>query len=144
MSPGRTCRMLVVGVVLSAALAADKPKPLEIVLVDPSAVDAAQVAAWKADRFSAVALVLDDRQNAAVLKSAADAAAANGLGVYLWIEIGRNAELAREHPEWMASLGMHSDWRKRFPNVRPPEKSEVAKAWPWVPIGYKESFAAHR
>ena len=85
-----------------------------------------------------------DRSDAAGLKSAADAAAANGLAVYLWIEVGRNAEMAREHPEWLASLGMHADWQKRFPNVRLPAKGEVAKAWPWVPIVYKESFAVHR
>jgi len=126
------------------ALAADKAKPLEIVLAEPAAVTATNAAAWKADGFAAVALMLDERSDAAVLKTAADAAAANGLAVYLWIEVGRNVELAREHPEWMASLGMHADWQKRFPNVRPPAKGEVAKAWPWVPISYRESFAVHR
>src|SRR5262249_14221798 len=48
------------------------------------------------------------------------------------------------HPRWMASLGMHADWQKRFPNVPLPVKDkEVAKAYPWVPIGYRETFDAH-
>jgi hypothetical protein len=63
--------------------------------------------------------------------------------MYVWVEVGRNPALARDHPEWMASLGSHDDWQKRFPKVRPPAKGEVAKAWPWVPIGYKETFDAH-
>jgi hypothetical protein len=139
----RTLAVLVCIVFVPPVLAADKPKPLEIVLVEPTAVTT-NAAAWKVDGFAAIALMLDDRSDAAVLKTAADAASANGLAIYLWIEVGRNAEMAREHPDWMASLGMHADWQKRFPNVRPPAKGEVAKAWPWVPIAYKESFAAHR
>jgi hypothetical protein len=131
--------------ILTATLsAADKSKPLEMVLVEPDVADAAKIAAWKADGFAAVALVLNERFDAAVLKKAADAATANGLAVYLWIEVGRNADLSRDRPEWMASLGMHDDWRTRFPKVRALEKGEVVKAWPWVPVGYKESFAAHR
>jgi hypothetical protein len=141
----RALHVLVGTIILSAAAAAaDKSKPLEIVLVDPDAVDAAKIAAWKADGFTAVALMLDERHEAVVLKNTADAVTANGLAAYLWIEVGRNSELAREHPEWMASLGMHGDWRTRFPNIRLLEKGEVAKAWPWVPISYKESFDAHR
>jgi hypothetical protein len=77
-----------------------------------------------------------------MLRSAAKAAAANSLDVYLWIEVGRCPELARAHPEWMAALGSHDDWHKRFPKLRLPEKDEVAKAWPWVPIGYQETFRA--
>jgi hypothetical protein len=43
----------------------------------------------------------------------------------------------------MASLGMHDDWRTRFPNVRALEDGEVAKAWPWTPIAYRSAFDAH-
>jgi hypothetical protein len=130
---------------LAASASADeKAKPVEIVLVEPDAVDAGKAAGWEAEGFAAVALVLDERYETAVVKRAADAADAAGMGVYLWIEVGRNQDLAKQHPEWLASLGMHGDWRSRFPKVRPLEKGEVAKAWPWVPIGYKESFDAHR
>jgi hypothetical protein len=43
----------------------------------------------------------------------------------------------------MASLGMHDDWQRRFPAVAAPKKGEVAKAYPWTPIGYRETFEAH-
>jgi hypothetical protein len=118
-------------------------RPDMIVLVEPNTVDTTKIAAWKTEGITSVALVLDDRHTAAVLKSAADTATANGLGVYLWLEVARAPDMARDHPDWMASLGMHADWRQRFPAVRPPEKGEVAKAWPWVPIRSKEAFAAH-
>ena len=32
---------------------------------------------------------------------------------------------------------------KRFPNIPEPKVDEVAKAYPWVPIGYREAFDAH-
>jgi hypothetical protein len=63
--------------------------------------------------------------------------------LYYWIEIARNKPLADAHPRWMASLGMHDDWLIRFPMARKPSKGEVAKAYPWVPIGYAEAFQAH-
>jgi hypothetical protein len=43
----------------------------------------------------------------------------------------------------MASLGMHDDWLARFPAEKMAKKREVAKAYPWVPIGYAEAFRAH-
>ena len=33
--------------------------------------------------------------------------------------------------------------RRRFPAIRPPAQGEVAKAFPWVPITYREPYAAH-
>ena len=38
---------------------------------------------------------------------------------------------------------MHDDWLARFPSVKKPKKGEVAKAYPWVPIGYAEAYQAH-
>ena len=139
-------RLLIGGaLVLGGPLAAgEAATPMEIVLVEPDAVDAGKTMAWKAEGFTAVAFVLDDRCDPPTLKTAATAATAAGLGVYLWIEVGRCPDLARAHPEWMAALGMHADWRARFPNIRPLQAGEVAKAWPWVPIVYKEAFDAHK
>jgi len=122
---------------------AREPKPFEGVIVEPENVTGEKVAGWKKEGFQAVVIMLDDRHEAAEFVKAAKAVADHSLDLYYWIEVGRNPKMAREHPEWMASLGMHNDWRKRFPNVRAPEKGEVTKAWPWVPIGYQEPFDAH-
>jgi hypothetical protein len=118
-------------------------RPLQAVIAEAEGVDSIKVAGWKNEGFRALVLVLDDRHEAGTLRKAAEAAAANSIDLYFWIEVGRNEALAREHPEWMASLGSHDDWRKRFPKTRQAEKGEVAKAWPWVPITYRESFDAH-
>jgi hypothetical protein len=69
-------------------------------------------------------------------------AAGKSIDLYYWIEVGRNEAMAKQHPEWMASLGMHTAWQARFPNVALPKPGEVAKAFPWVPIGYREAFDA--
>jgi hypothetical protein len=42
----------------------------------------------------------------------------------------------------MAALGSHRDWQTRFPDVAPPKKGEVAKTYPWVPIGYRPAYDA--
>jgi hypothetical protein len=124
--------------------ASAKTKPFSAVIVEIDSADPARVAGWKKEGFQAVVLVLDDRHSARALQSAVQAVGASSLDLYYWIEVGRDPVLARERPELMASLGVHADWRKRFPNVRPTAKNEVAKAWPWVPICYREAFSAHR
>jgi hypothetical protein len=126
--------------VLSAAGA--DGKQFEAVLVGPDAVVGEKVAAWKREGFRAVVVLLKEQDKKALLEKVARATAAHSLDLYFWIEVGRSPALAREHPEWMASLGMHGDWRKRFPRARPLEKGEVAKAWPWVPISYQEGYDA--
>jgi hypothetical protein len=117
--------------------------PFEAVITVPEGVDADQAAAWKNEGFDAVVLVLDERFEAAAYAAAAKTIGASSLALYYWVEVARNPAMANEHPEWMASLGMHEDWRKRFPNVRALEDGEVAKAWPWTPIAYREAFDAH-
>lgn len=143
------CRRLVLTLAVGLAFAVPRAvegadlKPLEAVLVAADAATGDRVAGWKREGFGAVAVVLGDDVAAPALQAAAKAVADNGLALYVWVEVGRNAEMARDHPEWMASLGSHDDWRKRFPKARPPGAGEVAKAWPWVPIGYREAFDAH-
>jgi len=117
--------------------------PKEFVLVEADAVNAKTVAAWKKERFSGVAAVADERFDAKIYQSCAKAADDGGLELYYWIEVGRNPRMAAEHPEWMASLGIHDDWLKRFPDAKPPGQGEVAKAFPWVSINYQEAFEAH-
>jgi hypothetical protein len=117
--------------------------PFEAVITMPDGIDFNQTSAWKNEGFDAVVLVLDDRFEAAAYEKAAKAIGASSLALYYWIEVARNPALAGEHPEWMASLGMHDDWRNHFPNVRALEDGEVAKAWPWTPIAYRQAFDAH-
>jgi hypothetical protein len=74
---------------------------------------------------------------------AANAAANGSVDLYYWIEVGRNPAMAAAHPQWMASLGMHNDWQRQHLDVRLPEKGEVAKAFPWVPVTYRETYDAH-
>jgi hypothetical protein len=117
--------------------------PMEAVICEPNLVDNEHVAAWKSEGFSTVVLVLDERFEAAAYQKAASTIAAASLDLYYWIEVGRNPTLAREHPEWMAALGMHDDWRMNFPHMPDLADHEVAKAWPWVPIAYSDAFNAH-
>jgi hypothetical protein len=51
--------------------------------------------------------------------------------------------MADEHPDWMASLQGHPEWRRFFPKLRRPGAGEVVKNYPWVPVVYRESFRAH-
>jgi hypothetical protein len=123
--------------------AAESTKPLEGLIVDPDAATRTNVAAWKNEGFQLLVFILDERFAPAVYESAAKIVAADSLDLYYWIEVGRNPAFAREHPEWMAALGSHDDWRTRFPDVPQSKDSEVAKVWPWTPIGYREAFEAH-
>lgn len=113
--------------------------PMQIILVEPAMVT--EVPEWKKDGFKGVAVVLD--QDGADYRTVAKRVADAGLDLYWWVEVGRNPKLATAHPKWMASLGSHEDWLKRFPGVAQPAVDEVAKAYPWVPISYKEAFDAH-
>jgi hypothetical protein len=126
---------------IPGAAGADEQQ-FEAVLVEPAAVAGEKVAAWKKEGFRAVVVLLEEQHQQALLQKVAQAIAAHSLDLYFWIEVGRSPALARAHPEWIASLGMHVDWRKRFPQIRPLEKGEVAKAWPWVPISSQEAYDA--
>lgn len=125
------------------AAGADESKPLEALLIEPDAVDAEDVARWEREGFSSLVMVLDERFDAGVYQRAVDAIEAGSLDIFYWIEVGRNPAFAKDHPEWMASLGSHNDWRKLFPDAPQLQEGEVAKAWPWTPIGYRQAFDAH-
>jgi hypothetical protein len=119
------------------------PASRELVLVSLSMVNAEAAREWKREGFGGVAVVLADDTSSRALATAEATAASQGLELYLWIEVARNPALADAHPRWMSSLGSHNDWQKRFPKTKPPGKGEVAKAWPWVPVWYREAFDAH-
>jgi len=128
---------------LAAAPGAPDTKPVEIVLVEAEAVTAAAVSQWKKEGFKAVAVVLEERTGEAGYRELSRRISEGGLDLYFWIEVARNPSMAAAHPRWMAALGSHEDWQKNFPKFPEPGVGEVAKAFPWVPISYRESFDAH-
>jgi hypothetical protein len=117
--------------------------PIEIVLVDAAMVSSAAVSQWRQERFKAVAVVLDEQTSEARFRELAQHISNGGLDLYFWIEVARNPKLASAHPRWMAALGSHEDWLKNFKSFPEPGVGEVAKAFPWVPISYRETFDAH-
>src|SRR5262249_35002319 len=60
-----------------------------------------------------------------------------------WIEIGRNPALADAHPEWMASIQTHEEYRRFFPELPKLKTNQVVKNYPWVPVLYQETFPVH-
>src|SRR5436190_2915738 len=130
-------------VILAMGIAISWAEPLQLILVEPKTVTPAQISEWKKDGYKGVAVVLDEDTGDADYRGLPRRAAEGNLELYWWIEVGRNPKLAAAHPKWMASLGSHEDWLKRFPSVPRPAADEVAKAYPWVPISYQESFDAH-
>jgi len=136
-------RVPLVAAQLPAVPSQAKVTPLGIVLVEPEAVTPAAVSQWKQERFNAVAVVLDERTAEARYRELARHISDGGLDLYCWIEVARNPRLAAAHPRWMAALGSHEDWQRNFKNFPKPGVGEVAKAFPWVPIGYREAFDAH-
>lgn len=130
-------------VLLPAATNSAPASPVEIVLVEAVAVKPGAVAQWKKEGFKSVACVLDEHTAETACRELTRQILDGGLELYWWIEVARNPRLAEAHPRWMAALGMHEDWRKNFPNVPEAKAGEVSKAFPWVPIAYREAFDAH-
>lgn len=96
------------------------------------------------ERANAVVLILTENDDSSRDRRAAiQRIRASGLDLYYWIEIGRNPVMAAAHPEWMASLQGHTEWRRFFPDLPLPAADEVVKNYPWVPLVYQETFEAH-
>lgn len=139
-------RIAIVAAAIALAWARPGPAhaaPVQIVLVEPAIVTAGEIAKWKKEGFTGVAVVLDDGVAEADYHAVGQRVSEGGLDLYWWVEVGRNPKLAAAHPRWMAALGSHADWQKQFPGFPEPAAGEVAKAYPWVPIGYREAFDAH-
>ena len=90
-------------------------------------------------------VVITASEGAAVSDSVRGAARrlqAAGLDLGLWIEVGRDPKLATAHPEWMASIQGHPEWRRFFPEFPETPAGQVVKVFPWVPISFKGAFEA--
>ncbi|MBI3839192.1 MAG: DUF3179 domain-containing protein [Planctomycetia bacterium] len=114
----------------------------DALLVAPWEITLDRARQWRQEGFGTLVALLDEEFAPEVYQQATRAAAEAQIDLYYWIEVARNSRLADAHPEWMASLGMHDDWRRGFPNLRQTDQQEVVKAYPWVPIGYRAAFDA--
>lgn len=138
-------------VVISPAVAAGAdpvPDPLRAILMRAEKISGPALDDAKARGMNAIVLPLatpavDPAESSRVTTARARQIREAGFRLYYWIEIGRCPELADAHPEWMASLQGHPEWRRLFKDPPVPGKAEVVKNYPWVPILYEESFAAH-
>ncbi len=117
-------------------------EPINGVIVTAEQVTPAALADWKQQSVN-VALMLTDEKSSVAETTAANQILAAGLKLDYFIEVGRCPELAAAHPEWMASLQGHAEWRRLFPDVPEPTDRQVIKNSPWVPVLYRESFEAH-
>ena len=113
------------------------------VLINARLAGTEQLAEFKAQGFNAVVLEIAYLSEKEGNKNAAENIKTAGLDLYYWIEVARNKAMADAHPEWLCSVQGHKDWRRLFKTNTNPQEGEVVKVYPWVPILYKETFAAH-
>lgn len=123
----------------------DSSRPLHAALLTADMASAERLASLKDSGYTAVVLAIgnSDAASLAADKRAVEAIAKLGLELHYWIEVGRCAELADEHPLWMASLQGHPEWRRFHKEFPQPKTDEVVKCYPWVPVLYQEAFDAH-
>ncbi len=112
------------------------------IVVSAEQVTSEALREWQVNSYCVAMVLSNDTNHSAELKAATAINAAK-LPLEYFIEIGRCPEMAAAHPEWMASLQGHAEWRKLFPAVAEPTENQVVKNSPWVPILYAETFAAH-
>ncbi|MFN0128226.1 MAG: hypothetical protein ACKV19_16245, partial [Verrucomicrobiales bacterium] len=101
------------------------------------------IARWRSGEWNSIAIFIDDDAATEAVKDVSRKLESAGLEFEYFFEIARNVKLAEEHPEWMASLQGHDEWRRLFPNFPAARDGVVAKVYPWVPICYEESFDYH-
>jgi hypothetical protein len=115
---------------------------LKAALLAPEEVSKAKLASLKAESYTAAGIPLSE-SNPSAQASAATQINRSGLALYYWIEIGRNPALADAHPEWMASIQTHQEYRRFFPDLPKLKTNQVVKNYPWVPVLYEETFPVH-
>ena len=87
-------------------------------LIDSSQAGSDRLRELKTGGYNAAVLMLTDGSDRDTV-AAAQRILSAGLDLYYWIEIARNPALADAHPEWMASLQGHPEWRRFFPSLPP-------------------------
>jgi len=118
------------------------PESLRAILCRAETFSTSNLRRWSAEGVNSIVLVATP-ESAQDLRVAVRQIRSARLQVYYWIEIARSPALAAAHPEWMASLQGHPEWRRHFPKLGEPRDGEVVRNYPWVPIVYQEAFDAH-
>ena len=116
------------------------------VLVSPNHIDPNRLMLFGKQGINTVVLLIDPTKPDSLIdirKRVQWVREAN-LAVGYWLEVARSPELAEQHPEWMASLQTHDEWRRMFPETLTPKPDEVTKTYPWVPILSRETFEAQK
>lgn len=133
---------------IGASSAADAAEPVgpqfRGALLSAAEVDANRLQQLKRDGTLAILVAIDGASPAKrdAERRAAESVLASDLKLYYWVEVARCLELADSHPQWMASLQTHTEWRRFFPNTPKPSADEVTKTYPWVPILAREPYRA--
>lgn len=112
------------------------------IVVSADQIDEVRIAEWQEQKLC-VALLLTDPDQSAKELAAARRIVEAGLELEYFIEVAHCPSLAEKHPEWLASLQGHEEWRRLFPDFPKLKPNQVVKVEPWVPILYRESFEAH-
>lgn len=110
---------------------------------DPATLGESQLRAAAAQGVDTIVLALDDRAPGDVDRAAAAAVRSSNLRLGYWLAVGRSPTLAATHPEWLASLQGHAEWRRLFVDAPMPAEGRVVQVWPWLPVSYAEAHAAH-
>lgn len=122
----------------------DSPARFRAALVAASELTDSRVQKLKDAHHTAVVILLSE-QNAEEREreqAAARRVKRAELELFYWVEVARSPQLAETHPQWMASLQGHPEWRRLFPKTPQPTDSEVIKTYPWVPILSRETYDA--
>ena len=139
---------LLIAFAVPVARAAEKAEPsnFSAAMIAVSDASPGRVAELKSAGMNTVILNLEtsDVESREAVRSIIAVAKDAGISFGYWIEVARSQELADRHPEWMASLQTHDEWRRFFPDAPKPKANEVAKTYPWVPILSREPFKAQR
>jgi hypothetical protein len=137
---------LLAGLILAQhakSLSAAAELPTKTALLRPDQVTSELLGQLRNEHYTSVALLITDSVPPETETRAERQIADRSLQLDYWIEIARNPELADQHPEWMASIQTHQDWRRLFPEFGSVPSNAVVKAYPWVPVLYKETFPVH-
>lgn len=123
----------------------DKSVPYRGALLQADQINDGRLAQLRDEGFNAIVLVLsavDGEARTLEVRAARKVISNAAFELGYWVEVARCPELADAHPDWMASLQTHDEWRRFFPDTPEPHVNEVVKTYPWVPILSREPFSA--